>query len=332
MKTVSFCPICKSGQFEELFRRRVQYCGSDVCANILNIDYVRNFILFDRILHNRDPVDFSFRIDKNCGLIFFSPRPEERDMAIKYDIVNELGDTKKREEFLYHGLSCDDRRAFEIYKSVCDIQKVHKSNVIDVGGARGLNLRYFLKDNRCFVVDYEKHKLFDGVNYLGETLEDVPKAMRAKLVLLCHTLEHIVDPVKEILNIKEILEPSGLLYIEVPFGCLNEYKETRNFLTHINFFSEGSLYYLLDMCGFSIRYLRLKPTLGRMRYGLTLVAIAENSRPHNRKIEAYQITRTQMKKKYYGLELYQFVLNIKLLNIKSVLALYRYFQFLRQTR
>lgn len=252
-------------------------------------------------------------------------------MVIKYNSVNELGDTKKREEFLYHGLSCDNRRALEIYNSVCAIQKVRESNVIDVGGARGLNLKYFLKDNKCFVVDYEKHKLFDGVNFLGETLKDVPKSMRAKLVLLCHTLEHIVDPVREILNIKEILEPSGLLYIEVPFGCWKEYKETRNFLTHINFFSEGSLHYLLDMCGFSIRYLKLKPTLGRIRYGITLVAVAENSQPRNKKIEPYQITRTQMKEKYYWLELYQVFLNIKLMNIKSVPALYRYCRFLLQT-
>ena len=330
VKTVKFCPICKSEQFEELFRR-VQYYGSEVHANILNIDYVRNYILFDRILHNRDPVDFSFKIDKNCGLIFFSPRPEERDIVIKYNIVNELGDTKKREEFLYHGLTCDDKRAFEIYKLVRDVQEVHNSNIIDVGGARGLNLRYFLKDNKCFVVDYEKHKLLDGVNYLGETVEDVPKSMRAKLVLLCHTLEHMVDPIREILSIKEILEPSGLLYIEVPFGCWDEYKDTRNFLTHINFFSEGSLHYLLDACGLSIRYLKLKPTLGRVRYGLTIVAVAENSQSHNRKIEAYQITRTQMKGKYYWLRLYQIFLNIKLMNIKLVPALYRYYQFLRQT-
>jgi len=87
VKTVKFCPICKSEQLEELFRR-VKYYGSDVHANILNIDYVRNYILFDRILHNRNPVDFSFKIDKNCGFIFFSPRPEESDMVIKYNIVN----------------------------------------------------------------------------------------------------------------------------------------------------------------------------------------------------------------------------------------------------
>lgn len=332
MRTVSSCPICKSSDCIELFKKRLLYIGSDTTGNILNIDYIRNYILFDKILKNKNPIDFSFKIDKNCGLIFFSPRPDEKDMVTKYDCVNELGDTKKREEFMYRGLSCDDKRASEIYHLVNNIQKIAKSNVIDVGGASGLTLKYFMKENKCFVIDYEKHKLFPGVKFLCETLEDFPKSMHAKLVLLCHTLEHIVDPVTEILRIKEILEPSGLLYIEVPLGCWKEYKETNNFLTHINFFSEGSLHYLLNMCGFTIRYLKLKPTLGRVRYGLTLVAIAENLQSINSKIDAYQISRTQMKEKYLSLEIYQALLNIKLMNIKLVPALYRYYQFSKQTK
>jgi hypothetical protein len=243
MKPAKFCPICKNKKFEELLRRKVEYPGSDLHSHLLGIDYVRNYILFSEILHNRKPIDVCFQICTNCGFVFFSPRPEKSDMIIKYNIVNELGDTKKREKFLYNGLTSDDKRAFEIYQLVCNFQKVYNSNIIDVGGARGLNLRYFLEDNKCIVVDYEKHRLLDGVNYLGETVEDVRGStrIRAKVVLLCHTLEHMVDPVKEILSIKENLEPSGLLYTEVPLGCWNEYKYTRNLLTHINFFSEGSL-------------------------------------------------------------------------------------------
>jgi hypothetical protein len=331
MKLAKFCPICKSKKFGELLRKKVEYPGSDLYSHLLDIDYVRNYILFNKILHDRKTIDFCFQICTNCGFIFFNPRPEKNDMIIKYGFINELGDTKKREEFLYCGITCDDKRSLEIYKSICSIKEVRNSVVIDVGGSRGLNLKYFINGNKCFVVDYEKHKLLDGVQYLCETAEDIPKFIRCGLVLLCHTLEHMVDLVKEILTIKSILEPGGLLYIEVPLDCWNEYKYTRNFLTHINFFSEGSLYYLLDLCGLSVRYLKLKPTLGRVRYGLAIVAVAENSPPHNRKVEAYQITRTQMKRKYYWLRLYQVFLNIKLMNIKLVPALYRYYRFLRQT-
>ncbi len=159
----------------------------------------------------------------------------------------------------------------------------------------------------------------------------MPKSMQAKVVLYCHTLEHVCEPAKEIFKIKEILEPNGLLYIEVPFGCRNEYKHTKNLLTHINFFSEASLYYLLDMCGLSVRYLKLKPTLGRVRYGPVIVAIAENSSPNNQKIEAYSITKNQMNSKNYRMEIYQALLNVKLMKFKLLIAAYRFYQIRQMT-
>ena len=330
MKIAKFCPVCKNEEYEQLLTRKVEYLGGDIYSHLMDIDYIRNYILFDRILQNKEPIEFCFQICKTCGFIFFSPRPEESDMVIKYNLVNELGDSKQREEFLYRGITCDDKRALKIYESIAAFVEVHNSNVIDLGGARGLNLKYFLKDNNCFVVDYEKHELLTGAQYLCETLEDMPESIRAKVVLYCHTLEHIVDPVKEILKIKDILEPGGLIYIEVPFGCWNEYKHTRNLLTHLNFFSEGSLYYLLDSCGLSIRYLKLKPTLSRVRYVPVIVAIAENSPPNNKKSNTYQVTRSQMEGKYYYLRARQALLTIKLMKFKLLLAAYRQYQFKRQ--
>jgi len=332
MKIAKSCPVCRDEERELLLTRKVEYPGEDIYSKLMDIDYIRNYILFDRILQNREPIEVCFQICTNCGFIFFSPRPEESDMVIKYNLINELGDTKQREEFLYHGISCDDKRALEIYKSVTAFAEVHNSNIVDIGGARGLNLKYFLNDNNCFVVDYEKHDLLAGTQYLCETMEDFPESTRAKVVLCCHTLEHVVDPVKEILKIKGILELGGLLYIEVPFGCWNEYKHTRNLLTHLNFFSEGSLYYLLDSCGLSIKFLKLTPTLSRVKYVPVIVAIAENSKPNNKKSDTYQATRRQMEGKYYYLRARQALLTVKLMKFKLLLAAYRQYQFWRQIR
>ena len=326
MKETRSCPICKNEPCQELLRRRVIYPGSDLHSNLLDIDYVRNYILFDRLLHSREPVEFCFRICTSCGFIFFSPRPEESDMVVKYTLVNELGDGKLREGRLYQDIDSDDKRALEIYKSVSEFGNIRNSNVIDIGGARGLNLKYFLGDNNCFVVDYEKHELLEGTQALCETAQDIPESIRAGVVLYCHILEHVTDPVGELLKIRDILEPSGLLYIEVPFGCWNEYKYTRNFLTHINFFSEGSLYNLLDTCGLSIRYLRLRPTLGRALYNPVIVAITQNSPAQNGEIAAYQVTRRQMSSKHYWLRMRQAFLNIKLMKFKFLVAGYRYYR------
>ncbi len=137
MKTVNSCPVCKCKQGEELCRIKISHPGSDLQSNLLNIDYVRNYILFEKILRRVEAIEAYFQICTNCGFIFFSPRPEESDMAIKYNTLNELGDTRQRDEFLYHGLTCDDKRAFEIWKHISQFSSIHNShnsNVIDLGG------------------------------------------------------------------------------------------------------------------------------------------------------------------------------------------------------
>ena len=39
---------------------------------------------------------------------------------------------------------------------------------------------------------------------------------KADLVIYCHVLEHLPDPVKELRGVRKVLKEGGLLYIEVP--------------------------------------------------------------------------------------------------------------------
>jgi hypothetical protein len=325
MKVINACPVCGNDRLQELFKRDIVYPGADPQAHIQDIDYVRNYVLFEKILRTREPVRAVFSICANCGFIFFSPRPEDGDMVVKYALVNEMGDSKRREDYLYYGRTSDEKRALDIYNTVAKFGVARHSNVIDIGGARGLNLKYFLRENSCYVVDYEKHELLDGVEFLCETAQEIPESLKISVVLYCHILEHVVDPVREIGTIKSILEPDGLLYIEVPFGCWREYRHTRNLLTHVNFFSVGSLYYLLDSCGLSIRYLKLQPTLGRMLYNPVIVAVAQNSPSGNEKIAVYEVTRRQMSGRHLWLRLSIIFRNIRLMKFRSFVLAFRYF-------
>jgi hypothetical protein len=247
-------------------------------------------------------------------------------MVIKYQTTDELGDVEEREKDTYtHTNDYRSRRAFEIYRAISKIKSIQNRNVIDVGGAQGSNLRYFSETNACYVVDYQKRDLVDNVKYLCKTVKDVPDSIRCAAVLFCHTLEHVVDPVSEISGIKNILEPGGILYIEVPFGCWREYRSVKNFLTHINFFSEGSLAHLLDRCGLNIKYLKVRPALVGTGYArAVVVAIAENAPPHNAKIDGYQITRKQMKGRHYGLLLHKIILEIRLKKLNLLADILRY--------
>lgn len=275
-------------------------------------------MLFEKILHNNKPLEFYFRMCTNCGFVYFALRPRTKDMVIKYRLINEWGSAKAQDKNRHsHVRTYDDKRAFKIHKIVCSVQEVKNSNVADIGGSEGRNLKYFVKDNSCFVVDYERRELIDGVKYLCETAEDIPEAIRFSTVLYCHILEHMVDPVKEVTRIKGILEPNGLLYIEVPLGCWGEWKHTRNFLTHINFFSQGSLWYLLDACGLSIRYLKARPSLVRTGYDpRVIVAIAEKAGPRNKKVAGYQLTCREMQSMHFFLRLHGALLNLQLQKVK----------------
>lgn len=322
MEKQAYCPVCKSRQCKNISKTKVKYPEGDLHSHLLDINFVRNRILFDRILMDKEPKEFYFKVCMNCGLIFFSPRPVEKDMAIKYKITDELGDVVEREKARYT-TTYDDKRAFEIHKKITKIKDIQNRNVLDIGGSIGFNLKYFLHSNACYVVDYQRRCLIDNVKYLCKTVADIPNSICFTAVLYCHTLEHVVDPVGDILTIKNLLEPNGVLYIEVPFDCYKEYPHVRNFITHINFFSEGSLRYLLDMCGLNIRYLKTRPALGREGYLRTIVAIAENSTPHNRKFNGYNITRKQMKRQNW-LWLHTVLLNLGLKKLRFLADISRY--------
>lgn len=279
-------------------------------SNLLDTDFVRNKILFEKILFQQAPLEFHFRLCTECGLIFFDPRPDEKDMQTKYEITDELGDVEKRERAQYVR-TYNDKRALQIYKAISRFKHIQNANVADVGGAQGLNLKYFLERNAGYVVDFQKRDLAADVQYLCQTVKDIPSSTRFAAVLFCHTLEHVVDPVQEITAIKDVLEPNGILYVEVPLGCWREYQTVGNFLTHINFFSEGSLGYLLNQCGFNIRYLKARPALVQTGYTYAVVAIAENTPSRSREANGYPATRRQMKGQHL-LQLHKLILEARL--------------------
>lgn len=61
--------------------------------------------------------------------------------------------------------------------------------------------------------EYPKH------DYICDILDIPPKA-KARVVLCTEVLEHVPDPVRALAHISELVEPSGLLIITVPFLSL----------------------------------------------------------------------------------------------------------------
>ena len=140
--------------------------------------------------------------------------------------------------------------------------------VLDVGASRGAFIRELL--------DWSPHSIVDAIepnkelfplelytrhcNVIGARVEDVkpPKGLYT-LVVMSHTLEHLLSPRAVLLQLREALAPDGWLFVEVPdMGTIMGYEDGLEecFLDrHLFHFSEPTLRTLLETAGFMVKYL-----------------------------------------------------------------------------
>ena len=300
MKNQKECPICKSSDNIILhsFVIRDNFPTLENKIQSTN-NYLRNYILFEYLLKRSvNQINVDFKLCKECGFIFFSPRPDQIDLNVKYDNIKE-NEITYHMEIAHKLVDKKQLRAKKIYKKVMPHIKKQSGRILDVGGADGHCMEFFTNDYSCEVLDYETRKLISGVKKIGETLNDLNETDVFDLILTNHTLEHIPDVSAFVKSMSNHLSDEGIIYIEVPYGCFDEIYKTSNILTHINFFSEGSLGFLLNQAGLSSQYIYSGPTLSSKRYLPVIVAIAKKtngvSEDEKYKKEAYSITKSQMK-------------------------------------
>jgi SAM-dependent methyltransferase len=195
-------------------------------------------------------------ICESCGFIFTNPRFSEKDLEVKYNTIKELGSVKYR--LKKNPPSNLDKRANRIYNLInkfFNYTQEATPTILDYGGASGYNLLPFVNSFKCGILDYEKWVLPAGVEYLGKDLSDLKDIDKFDVILLLHTLEHVIHPKNFIDELSKHLNENGILYVEVPLGCFREWKFIREPLTHINFFSEESLFKCFELCDLSVIYL-----------------------------------------------------------------------------
>jgi SAM-dependent methyltransferase len=269
MKSCDKCPVCSNEDIEPLHELVLENTYTDAeDTPRRSLDYRRNHILFKHLLPGgTNELRVVFLGCRQCSFEFFSPRPDQADLEVKYKLVVEDRDTEAREQ-LRLLVDLRELRAAQIHKRLAPLLASgdEPRRVLDIGGADGHCMAHFTQDCDCGVLDFENRKLWPGVRRLGNTLDDLEDSDLFDVILCNHTLEHIPDLNVFVKQVREHLKEGGLLYVEVPFGCNGEIRRTGNILTHLNFFSGGSLGYLFGRNGLHVEYMATEPVLSKQRY------------------------------------------------------------------
>lgn len=160
----------------------------------------------------------------DCTMLFYELRPTDQDMAKLY--TGYRGEayfkTRSKHEFWYtrrFNESLGSEKHMPVRRRVfLDSLARHRdlstfANVLDYGGDRGQMLTEGPGKNR-FVFEMSNAVPEPHIANITRKENLVPAGY--DLILLCHVLEHLSRPADMLTELKALLAPGGLLFIELP--------------------------------------------------------------------------------------------------------------------
>lgn len=242
--------------------------------------------------HVRTLQGYSLERCTACGLVFVNPRPTARSLTELY-----LGKTPDSQADFY-AKTVSPAQIAEYERILTDLGELSRARgrLLDVGCAAG----YFMQ--QAARAGYEAHGI-DLATWVEQIAieRDVPNVRAGTLreaafpdawfdvVHSSQVFEHLPNPLDELHEIRRVLRPGGILYINVPnYQCLSivlgrDDFELNNPPEHVVYFSPRTLAGVLTRAGFDVRRtasyggLKWENLLGRPIRS----EIAEAVRPHS---------------------------------------------------
>jgi 2-polyprenyl-3-methyl-5-hydroxy-6-metoxy-1,4-benzoquinol methylase len=202
---------------------------------------------------------------QNCSLIFFTPRPTSEELV---DFYNSHSYRELYENSPMAGEVFAKARYEQLHKTISQYASSlfsnHKKQYLDIGCGEGDLLSIAVKDGweitgtelSAKAVDRANHLLGNKV-LLGDVVSlDLPEN-HYDLITIYHVIEHLIDPIKTLTKIRQLLKPGGLAFIETPnIGSIGARIKGKNWShiippEHITYFQTNSLRYTLKKSGFS---------------------------------------------------------------------------------
>lgn len=215
-------------------------------------------------------------IKTKYGFYQYRPLPSEEELekyyAQKYyqQGVGSYEVSYTDEEIKYFKL-----KAKLIYLKSSHIINLEKpKSFIDIGCGEGWALNEFFQNGHSvFGIDFSKYgiakfhphllKFFEQGNIFEKLKQMIQNRVKYNIILLANVIEHVVNPVKLLQNIKKIMFPDSLLIIVAPndFSTLHKYLIKNHFISkkfwlcypdHISYFNKESMEKLLYSLGFRV--------------------------------------------------------------------------------
>lgn len=203
---------------------------------------------------------------RNCGLIFSNPRLNSSALKVFYssDLYRKIynyGDYLN--EFREKLINSKDNHIFTFLYPL--IKKQNSKSILEIGCAAGQNLLEFKKlgfvtkgfDLGVDLVSLGKNEY--GLDLENGTIIDIVKSKeKYDVIIINHVIEHFSNIEEDLILLKDVLTPNGLIYVGVP--NIDNYSSEQIQNAHNYYFSPRTFCYYMNRFGFKVS--NLEPAEG----------------------------------------------------------------------
>ena len=166
---------------------------------------------------------FYVSICKNCGLVQTNPRMTKSSYDEFYnEEYRQLNTGKaKATESFFHGQYIQGEVIYSLLTSALN-KKITKKFVLEIGPGAGGILEYFKNKGNIVTgldigkeyIEFGKQK---GLDLRVGTVKDIGVySQKPDIVIYSYVLEHVRDPIKELVELRKFLHKDSVVYIQVP--------------------------------------------------------------------------------------------------------------------
>ncbi len=205
----------------------------------------------------------------DCDFIYRSPALDSNDLEVLYKKFRDMSIRDETPDEYFNRITSLPNPESENYQKILWINNYipkflpSTGSVLDVGCGGGVFLNTFKKtfcDWNLFGVEptnifAELAKRRTSANVINGNYQSGLFGEKFDLLTCNQVLEHVIDPISFLKELKKDLKPSGVLYLEVPdvsdFETLPP-DHDRFHMQHLSIFSKKTLQYACSNAGYSV--------------------------------------------------------------------------------